>query len=403
MRMNLQEVRKRQKEIAVELKTADMEQLNSLHEETEWLAQRKKQIEIEELHSRMNVNTAGGEGGVNLLEKPDHQQQQPQARSYTQSDEVYKRAWAKSLMLSPLTKEETEAINVVNKRALGSALTTTATTFTEPTALADGVNNGGLLIPTSVVGDLLQTNTLQSPILRDVMKLNIDGKVSFPYKKSSTGANFVAENAETTDKETEWAEFTLTGKELAETVRTTWKLESMTPDSFITYLVSELQTDMTEGLSTAVIYGAGGANAINGISNTSIQFDYAEGDNLIEHIANGFLKIPKKKRIGAKAYVSDEVYTKLTLQKDDAGNYVYRQDGDGKIKISGRYEVESDPFLQEDDFVIGNLGRYFKLNESEKMTITKDVSGKQRINEYTAYGVYDGNFEPGTILFGTKA
>lgn len=399
MRMSMEQVQQRQQEIMVELRTADDKGLDDLNEESGYLVQRKKQLEIEEIHARSNKNVVGGDGGVNLLQREEPQA--TQNRSYSVGDEIYKRAWAKSLMLQPLTQEETQAVNVVNQRALGTAVTTTATQYVEATALTDGVNNGGLLIPTSVMSDLLATNTLQSPILRDVMKLNVRGRISFPYKKSSSKAEWVEENTPNTDGKAEWAEFTLTGKSLSKTVRVTWQLEGMAPESFITYLVSELQSEMAEALAIATIYGTGN-NEMNGISNTSIQHNYAEGANLVEHLTRAFLKIPKKKRLGAKAYVSDEMYTELTLQKDDAGNYVYRQDTSGTIKVGGKYEVEADPYLMADDYVVGNLGRYYKLNENEKMSITKDVSGKARINDYTAFGIFDGNFEPGTLVFGTK-
>lgn len=399
MRMNMEQVQQRQAEILVELKTADSETLDNLNEESGWLVQRKKQIEIEEIHARSNQDDVGGGRGVNLLEKPEPKL--TQQRSYNVGDDVYKRAWAKSLMLSPLTPEESEAINVVNKRALGSALTTTATEFAEATELADGTNNGGMFIPTSVMNSLLANNTLQSPILRDVMKLKIKGQVEFPYKTNSSKAEWKEEGVPNEDSAIGWAKFTLTGKTLSKTIRVTWKLEAMTPDSFITYLVNELQREMAETLAEAVIYGTGN-NDMNGISNTAIQHDYTEGANLVGHLTRAFLKIPKNKRLGAKAYVSDEVYTELSLQKDDAGNYVYRQDTNGNIKVGGKYEVEADPYLMANDYVVGNLSRYYILNENESMSITKDVSGRNRINDYTAHGIFDGNFEPNTIVFGTK-
>ena len=66
------------------------------------------------------------------------------------SDE-YRSAWAKKLMCKPesdFTEDE--------KRALGVALTTTATTYTEPASGTDGVNNGGLFIPETVSMEILK-------------------------------------------------------------------------------------------------------------------------------------------------------------------------------------------------------------------------------------------------------
>ena len=41
------------------------------------------------------------------------------------------------------------------ERALGDAITTTATTFVESNTSTQGINNGGLFIPTSVRLDML--------------------------------------------------------------------------------------------------------------------------------------------------------------------------------------------------------------------------------------------------------
>ena len=99
------------------------------------------------------------------------------------SDE-YRSAWAKKLMCKPesdFTEDE--------KRALGVALTTTATTFTEPSSGADGVNNGGLFIPETVSMEILREVELESPFLRDIAKTYVRGLITFPYKKQGSGAD----------------------------------------------------------------------------------------------------------------------------------------------------------------------------------------------------------------------
>lgn len=60
----------------------------------------------------------------------------------------YKSAFAKTLLNRSLTEKES--------RALDTALTTTATTFVAPSGSADGVNNGGLFIPTDMNLSLLE-------------------------------------------------------------------------------------------------------------------------------------------------------------------------------------------------------------------------------------------------------
>ena len=104
----------------------------------------------------------------------------------------YRSAWAKTLMhRSDLTDME--------KRALDTAITTTATTYVAPTANVDGVNNGGLFIPTDINLALMNALQLASPIFRDVAKTAIPGVVKFPYKVSGSGAKSVGETEASPD------------------------------------------------------------------------------------------------------------------------------------------------------------------------------------------------------------
>lgn len=378
------------------------DELNRLEKAS--VEQRKKTLisEFEQVEeSGNNDNFNADTGSINVLQRSNKNVNKATKDFYTADDKIYRTAWAKALMARPLNIEERKAINQVNSRALGTALSTTSETYVEATALVDGVNNGGLMIPSSVATDLLNEVSLNSPILNDINITSIKGNISYPYMKSITEASFKIEGESNVDGQFELAEFTLTGKEISETIPVTWKLESMTPDSFITYLINELRDLITEKLANGAIYGTG-INEINGISNTELQADYNDGDNLIDHLAKSILLIPKRKRSGLKIYISDEMFTDLGLQKDGAGGYVYPQNGNGLLKILGKHEIIAEPYLQKDDFIIGNLSKYYKMNENEPFKTVKDVSGKKRINEYTSYAIVDGNFEPNTLVFGTK-
>ena len=121
---------------------------------------------------------------------------------------------------SDFTKEEQEEL-----RALGDAVTTTATTFVEATANVSGVNNGGLLIPTSVRTDILKVIEEQSPFYRDIRKLAVAGNIDLPFMDSSDDAEWVTENEDTSNEGAEYKKVSLTGHELAKNVVVTWKLE----------------------------------------------------------------------------------------------------------------------------------------------------------------------------------
>ena len=97
-------------------------------------------------------------------------------RKYNLSSPEYRTAWAKKVMgLSDgkFTAEE--------KRALGDAITTTATEFVASDADTQGINNGGLFIPTSVRMELMELMEKASPFFRDIRKLAVQGNVDLPY------------------------------------------------------------------------------------------------------------------------------------------------------------------------------------------------------------------------------
>ena len=152
-------------------------------------------------------------------------------RKFTIESPEYRSAWAKTLMGVKL--DETE------ERALGDAIGTTATTFVQATADANGINNYGLLIPESVRLDWLKIAEKASPIYRDIRKLNINGNVDFPYLFGADDAEWYAETSTTKNEGQEYKNIKLTGHELAKAIEITWKAEAMTVEGFIAFLLDE--------------------------------------------------------------------------------------------------------------------------------------------------------------------
>ena len=140
----------------------------------------------------------------------------------------YRSAFAKKLMGRALSEAE--------QRAVDTAVTTTATTFVEASSGADGVNNGGLFIPTELNLSLMKELELVSPIFRDVNKTNFAGVLKFPYAVSRNEAKRKGPTKETTENEdgqVEWAMLELKDAEISVTIPVTWKLEAMAVGSLI--------------------------------------------------------------------------------------------------------------------------------------------------------------------------
>ena len=116
-------------------------------------------------------------------------------RKFTIADKEYRSAWAKKLMgLSEDKFTEDE------KRALGDAVTTTATTFVASTANTQGINNGGLFIPTDVRMELMEIIEEMSPFYRDIRKLQVNGNVDLPYLFEGDDANWYVELTDTVNE-----------------------------------------------------------------------------------------------------------------------------------------------------------------------------------------------------------
>ena len=66
-----------------------------------------------------------------------------------------------------------------------------------------------------------------------------------------------------------------------------------------------------------------------------------------------------------------------------------------------KYKVEVDPFLKDGEFVIGNPN-WYKMNFNEGISVTKDIIGRSRVNDYTGYCVVGGAPVPNSFVYGKK-
>ena len=330
-----------------------------------------------------------------ISERKEEKMEKKFTRANVLKSEEYRSAWAKKLMCKS-EKDFTED----EKRALGVALTTTATTYTEPSSGADGVNNGGLFIPETVSMEILKEIELESPFLRDVAKTYIRGLISFPYKESSSGAEWAEEGKDNQLESDKWAELTFAQMELTKTIRITWKLEAMAVEDFINYIVGEVSREMREELADKPFYGTG-VKEIAGISlsGNNIDAEYESTVTSLEAIKAGLAKLPKRKRAGAKIYIAEDLALDIAFLKDDNGMYINNPVNGVGLESIAKYRVEVDPFLKDGDFVIGNA-RWYKMNFNENLSVSKDIIGRSRVNDYTGYCVVGGAPVPNSFVYG---
>ena len=379
----LEELRKQAEELNKEVPTKENdgtithEEERALIADTENLEQRKVEV--------TNI----------ISERKDEKMEKKFTRSNVLKSEEYRSAWAKSLMCrNDFTEDE--------KRALGVALTTTATTYAAPSGETDGVNNGGLFIPETVSMEILKEVELESPFLRDIAKTYIKGLISFPYKVQGSGVEWGTEGTDNKLESDEWKELTFAQMELTKTIRITWKLEAMAVEDFINYIIGEVAREIREGLADKPFYGTG-VKEIAGISlsGNNIDAEYESTVTSLEAIKAGLAKLPKRKRTGAKIYIAEDLALDIAFLKDDNGMYINNPVNGVGLESIAKYRVEVDPFLKDGDFVIGSA-RWYKMNFNENLSITKDIIGRSRVNDYTGYCVVGGAPVPNSFVYGHK-
>lgn len=381
-----EEIEARKIEIKKEVENAESEEeLEQLEKETEALDEEVKEIEKAENDQKVAEELkSNNEVAKQIKKKEDIKMEE---KRFDLSSKEYRSAWAKKVMgLSEDKFTEDE------KRALGDAITTTATEFVASTGGTQGINNGGLFIPTSVREELMEMISKESPIFRDIRKLAVNGNVDLPYLFESDDANWYVEITQTANEGAEYKNLQLTGWELAKDVVITWKLEEMAVESFIAFIIDELYNKMGKALINAVIYGDGNQKPTGityGLSPVTL------GSNIIDRILNTYGALDEEAMNGAKVYISTKANLEIIKTKDNNGSYLFLT---GVPATSG-FDIEIDPYLKNYDVVAGNMRNYI-LNENTPVRLDRESSVKGRKVTYGAYGIYDGKPKPNSFAVG---
>ena len=382
----LKEIESRKAEIKSLVETLEsIEEVRKLNDEVDALLIEER--DLQERKEERDIAKDINEGNIDKVTKIEKEEEKEMEKKFDLSSPEYRSAWAKKMMKLP-----EERFTEDEKRALGDAITTTATDFVASDADTQGINNGGLFIPTSVRMELMELIKKQSPIFNDIRKLQVSGNVDLPYLFEADDANWYTELTDTKNEGMEFRNLQLTGWELAKDIVITWKLEEMAVDSFIDFIVDELFEKMGKTLVRAVIYGDG-SNKPTGVTNGLVAV--TTGANAIERILNTYKSLSDDAKIGAKVYISNNVNLDIISYKDDNNNYPFLA---GIPAVSG-LNVVVDPYLTNNDIVVGNM-RYYILNEVTPVRLDKERKVQGRKVIYGAYGIFDGKGKPGSFALG---
>lgn len=390
MEERLQEIATRKADIKALLESEQEVDLDALKKELDELDIEEKSInekveaEIRKANEEAKLRKKEAEelNNGDVKAKEIKKEVNMEEKRFTIASPEYKFAWAKTLMGVKL--------NEVEEKALGDALTTTATTFVESDAETQGINNAGLLIPTELRKELLENIFQTSPFLADVKKLQVAGNIDLPYLHEADDANWYVETSCTANEGQEYKKITLTGHELAKDIEITWKAEKMTVQGFIDFIIDELTDKMGRALANAVLYGDGDGKP-TGVTNGLTPIYDADP---IQAIAKAKAQLSSIAKIGAKVYISENVEDAIVFSKDNENRYPYLA---GLPRVSSM-NVAVDPFLQNNDIVVGNP-KYYILNEVEGISVVKDIDVKCRRVVYGGYAIYDGKAKPNHFAF----
>lgn len=291
------------------------------------------------------------------------------------------------------------------KRAIGLAITTTATDYAAPGEGTDGVNNGGVFIPKTVMADLLDLDKLESPFLRDVAPTAIKGLLVFPYVSEETEhvkGRGKAETVAADSRTVEWKTLTPPIGRYPLTMAISLDLLTLTDEGLADALLADLSNEIDFILTDEVLYGTGSDNRIEGVTKGAIQgAEYAEGGEA-EAIKAGLLALSRRARKGAKIYVSRSISLNLAFEKSETGGYLFPLYNNGGITSIATIPVEVDEGLKDGEFVIGNAKNY-KLNVPEPMRVYPNVDGERGLLKYTARLIVAGQAAPKRFYYGKKS
>lgn len=348
-------------------------------EEERKLAEVKKlEAEAEERRKAAEMLNNGSVKG----EEIQKEEKELKTRKEMLASEEYRNYWAKTLMgRNDITPEE---------RAVGDALTTTATTFVASTANVQGINNAGLFIPTSVHEELMRVLEETSPFLRDITKLEVKGVVNLPTIVSSDGATWLGETEPNVNEGIEFSQIQLGAYDLTKYVEITWNVVDMAIDSFVDYIVREVAKAMYDALADAIINGTGvgmPTGALDGLTPVQIP----AGGTIVDAIMGAYSSLDIVTK-NTKVYVAPDVAQAIYGYRDGNGNYPYL----AGLPTSALFSIEVDPFVASGYALVGDAS-YYVANFNHPLDIQFGEDLKARRRYISAYIKVDGKPRPGAF------
>lgn len=302
------------------------------------------------------------------------------------NNKLYENAWAKKLLNHALSVDETNVFNKINN--LSNEFT--HTTINTPT-----------LIPDTVVAGIEKLMVEQYPLLADVRKFNVKGNLTM-NKHAAINAGDAAwytEPVTVVDEENAFAQFTLTGHELAKAVTVSWKMKSMAVAEFLPFIQSEIAERMGVAKANGITRGTG-INQPTGIITaleaealTPQVVEYSETEALTyAKVTSVISKVHSSLLAGSSFYANNHtIWNNLATLVDGNGRPLFIPDltSGGVGRLLG-FTVKTEGSLKDGEVLFGNAAKGYIMNTNEPMKLVTEDHAKPRETDYVAYEIVDG-------------
>ena len=299
--------------------------------------------------------------------------------------ELYKNAWAKTMMGKPLNDKETEAMTKVNE-------------YTHTTG------NTGVVIPKTVAAGILDMAEELYPYWNDVQKTYVKGAYNAITSDDSTDAKWYDEDTATEDGKETLGELALTGCELSRSITVAWKLREMAIEDFIPFIQEKLARKMGAGLGYGATHGKGKPTAnefkaeplgvVTALEKESGKpqiLNYEKGKLTYTDLTTARAKV----KIGArelKVYAnSTTIWTELANVTDANGGAIFIPDpvNTGIYRLFGM-EVKQDDSMKDGEILMSNPNVGYIANVNKEISVMAEEHIKKRTVDYCGYAIVDG-------------
>lgn len=375
----------------IEKANGKMEEVRKL--DSEWDETAKAQANMSALEGegrKINVQNLSGIPGGSLGKPTEKASMEGPAgkENMTNKSEMYKTAWAKSIMGQQLTQEEGECYQMVNAA------------FTHTT------ENTGIIIPETVAKGIWEEVGEIYPYWNDVAKTYVKGTLKMIMEDGSTEAGWYEEDDKTEDGKETFKEMTLSGCELSRAVTVSWKLREMAVEDFIPYI----QRKMAVKMGAALGYGATHGKGLPGTGDTFkpepmgivTALEKQEGTPQVVEYAAGSLKYTDLTKArgkikggyahGLKIYAnSNTIWNELANVQDGNKRPILMADVvNGGVYRVLSMEVKEDDSMEDGEILMSNPQRGYTANVNKNISMTTEEHSKARTTDYCGYAIVDG-------------